>query len=182
MKLTAGLPNGKSIVLLHIDDWDLDWQDQYMFEQPVDLPAGTVLTSELIFDNSSDNPENPFDPPQEIRWGRGSNDEMGSVTLMTVATRRQDNARLQESLRQYFVKSLVNRSSADLIEMLMQLDNNRDGKLQRSEAPPRLDSAVFGFLDANKDGALTVAELMPVIKLRDRSQVRGRNKFAPSQR
>lgn len=182
MKLTAKLPNGKSIVLLHIDDWDLDWQDRYMFKQPVDLPAGTVLTSQLIYDNSSDNPENPFDPPQEIRWGRGSNDEMGSVTLMAVATTQQDNARLQESLRQYFVESLVNRSSTDLIEMLMQLDNNRDGKLQPSEAPPRLDKRLFGFLDSNKDGALAAEELMPLMKLRDRFQVQGRNRLAPSQR
>ena len=77
MKLTAELPQGRLLVLLHIDDWDLDWQDQYLFASPIDLPAGTELHVEILYDNSTDNPENPFHPPQEIRWGRGSDDEIG---------------------------------------------------------------------------------------------------------
>ncbi len=166
MKLTARLPGGESLVLLHIADWDLDWQDQYLFEEPVKLPANTVLTSELIYDNSGENPENPFHPPQEIRWGRGSNDEMGSVTLMTVPNQIRDVAKLQDAFRQYLVGSIVNRSSDDLVAMMMQLDNDHDGKLQPTEAPPRLGQA-FSFLDTNRDGAIEAEEFKRMIRLRD---------------
>ena len=169
MKLTAELPHGESIVLLHIDDWDLDWQDQYLYEEPVDLPAGTVLHADLSYDNSADNPENPFDPPRDVRWGRGSTDEMGSVTLMTVARRQQDHDELQVSVRQNVVDSLVNQGTDDLVEMLMQLDNDHDGMLQSSEAPPRFDGRLFGLLDANQDGGLQPNELKSLIKLRELS-------------
>ena len=94
MKLTAKLPSGESLVLLHIDDWDLDWQDQYLFADAIDLPAGTVLHSELRYDNSEGNPENPHFPPRDVRWGRGSTDEMGSITLMTVAATERRDGRL----------------------------------------------------------------------------------------
>ena len=67
---------------MQIDDWDLDWQDRYLYAEPVNLPAGTVITTDIVYDNSADNPENPYQPPQRIRWGRQSNDEMGSITLM----------------------------------------------------------------------------------------------------
>ncbi|MEM8671256.1 MAG: hypothetical protein AAGG48_27285 [Planctomycetota bacterium] len=180
MKLTATRPNGQSTILLDIDDWDLDWQDQYLFEQPIDLPAGTVLETELIYDNSSENPENPFDPPREIRWGRGSTDEMGSVTLMTTARFKRDNAMLEATIRQHVVESLVDRSTEDLVEMLMQLDNNHDGKLDPSETPPRFNRRMLKLLDRNNDGGLQKEELMPMIKLRDLPFFQGqRNSAAP---
>lgn len=167
MKLTASLPNKTSQVLLHIDDWDLDWQDQYWFERPLELPAGTELRCELVYDNSVDNPENPSSPPQPIRWGRGSNDEMGSVTLMTVATESENTAELQKAVVQHFRTSLVERSSADLAQMLMQLDNDYDGKLQTTEAPPTMSGQIFRILDRNQDGGVDEAEVLRILKLRD---------------
>lgn len=173
MRLTARLPNGESKVLLHIEDWDLDWQDQYLFADPIDLPAGTVLRSEIAYDNSADNPENPHNPPREIRWGRGSTDEMGSMTLMTVAKRKEDGSKLELAVRQHFLASLVNRESSDLVQMLMQLDDNDDGKLQRSEAPPRFNAEAFRFIDADNDGGLDAAEFARVLKLRDQLRAIG---------
>jgi hypothetical protein len=166
MKLTAQLPKGQARVLLHIDDWDLDWQDQYLFAEPIDLPAGTVLRTEIVYDNSVDNPENPHHPPREIRWGRGSTDEMGSVTLMTVASRKADEPQLQGAVRRHFIASLVDRENSELSQMLMQLDDNDDGKLQRKEAPPRLNSQLFRLVDQNGDGALDKSEVERALGLR----------------
>ena len=170
MKLTAETPDGQSTVLLKIDDWDLDWQDRYLFAEPVELAAGTVLHSEIVYDNSADNPENPYQPPQPIRWGRESNDEMGAITLMTVAKNEQQRPQLQSAVRKHFTETIVNRFSQGplLSQMLMQLDQNGDGKLQESEAPPRLSGRVFGLLDQDKDGALDSAELERLKELRDR--------------
>ena len=50
--------------VVHIDDWDFYWQDQYRLAQPMKLPAGTVLRSTFTFDNSrskSPQPESPGD-------------------------------------------------------------------------------------------------------------------------
>lgn len=176
MKLTATPPDGEPIVLLHIDDWDLDWQDQYWFAEPVDLPAGTVLHAELVYDNSADNPENPHHPPQPIRWGRGSNDEMGSLSLLTIAQQEKDRPVLQAKLRTHFLDTLVHRRGPELVKLLMQLDDDCDGKLQRSEAPPSLDTKTFEFIDADNDKGIDFAEFERVIKLRDRFRDGGTNR------
>jgi hypothetical protein len=135
------------------------------------LPAGTVLHVEIVYDNSADNPENPHHPPQVIRWGRGSNDEMGSITLMTIANQRKDELVLQNEIRKHFVAALVDRKGPILARMLLQLDDDGDGILQRSEAPPRINARIFGLADTDKSGGLDLAEIERLMKLRD--QVRG---------
>jgi hypothetical protein len=161
MDLTATLPDGQKIPLLRIDDWDLDWQDRYLFAEPVVLPAGTEIRTEIIYDNSASNPENPHSPPQRIRWGRQSNDEMGSITLLVVAADESERPVLQTAVREHFTATIANRflRGRDLGQMLIQLDENRDGKLQRSEAPPRLAGRGFALLDQNRDDALDEEEL-----------------------
>ncbi|TWT97128.1 hypothetical protein [Neorhodopirellula pilleata] len=166
LKLTAQLPSGQAKILLHIDDWDLDWQDQYLFAEPIDLPADTVLISELIYDNSAENPENPHHPPQDIRWGRGSTDEMGSITLLAIADDQNGEESLRNAVRRHFINSLIHREPSQLVEMLMQLDDNHDGSLQRSETPPRMKDRVFEFVDADDSGALDESELENVLRLR----------------
>ena len=95
MKMTATFPDGKTEVLLDIPDWDLDWQDTYYFEEKVILPKGTVLKSEITYDNSENNPDNPNIPPKRIKWGRESTDEMGSMTLTVVPAEAEDERSLK---------------------------------------------------------------------------------------
>lgn len=155
VRMTATLPGGKSKTLIEIDDWDLDWQDRYQFQNPISIPAGTVLTSELVYDNSANNPENPNSPPKEIRWGRQSEDEMGSVSVSVVAANESDRPKLASSLGRYYLRSMT---QGDLVDLIMQLDTNRDGGLQVDEAPPRLAQS-FRFLDRDRDGKLDRDEL-----------------------
>lgn len=75
----ATLPDGRREWLLRIDDWDFDWQDQYRFVEPLLLPAGSVITMELHYDNSADNPRNPSSPPKRVRFGPNSDDEMAEL-------------------------------------------------------------------------------------------------------
>ena len=166
MQLTARLPDGREKILLDIDDWDLDWQDQYLFSEAVDLPAGTVLESNITYDNSEDNPENPFHPPKDIRWGRGSNDEMGAMTLMTVAQNKEELPRLLSALRVHSVQPFVGLERSELVSMLMQLDNNSDGTLQPGESPPRMSGRVFQLGDSNRNGGLEANELDRLLRLR----------------
>ena len=43
MKVTATYPDGTVRPLIHIDDWDFNWQSTYTFSQPISLPAGTRI-------------------------------------------------------------------------------------------------------------------------------------------
>ena len=90
---SALLPDGTERMLLHIANWDFDWQDAYRLAHPLDLPAGSVLQITYRFDNSAGNPRNPDYPPRRVRWGQNSVDEMGDVWFQLVtpdaATRRR---------------------------------------------------------------------------------------------
>lgn len=84
LRMTAHLPNGESLVLLNIPDWDMDWQEDYRFAHEVELPAGTRLESVVVWDNSAAHADNPVVPPVRVRWGFESYDEMGSIDLFVV--------------------------------------------------------------------------------------------------
>ncbi|MFM1873103.1 MAG: hypothetical protein RL398_2525, partial [Planctomycetota bacterium] len=70
--------------LFAIARWDFDWQDDYRYVEPLELPAGTELAFEYVFDNSDANPANPSRPPQHVRLGDRSIDEMANLTLQVV--------------------------------------------------------------------------------------------------
>jgi len=55
-----------TIPLIKINNWDFDWQEGYQLEQPFKLPAFSRLHMQASFDNTSNNPRNPFSPPREI--------------------------------------------------------------------------------------------------------------------
>ncbi len=81
----ATLPDGKTKWLIRISDWDFDWQDTYRYAEPMALPKGTTLTMRYTYDNSTSNPRNPQLPPQRVRWGQNSTDEMGDLWIQAVA-------------------------------------------------------------------------------------------------
>ncbi len=56
-----------TIPLVKIDNWDFRWQFYYKFPKMIKIPAGATLIAEGLFDNTVDNPFNPFFPPREIR-------------------------------------------------------------------------------------------------------------------
>lgn len=176
MEMKATLPDGKIIELLTINDWDLDWQDNYQFKEPLQLPAGTRLDARLLYDNSEDNPENPHSPPRRIKWGRESTDEMGSITLQVVATQNSGHQKLTQATRtlivdaskKYFtgasgrLRDRLPKSSTDG-QLIKSLDQNSDGKLQKSEVPERVRDRVFRFADKNGDDELDKDELDKVL-------------------
>jgi tetratricopeptide (TPR) repeat protein/mono/diheme cytochrome c family protein len=91
---SAVLPDGSVRRLLHIADWDFDWQDQYRYVEPIVLPAGTVLRTEYRYDNSRGNRRNPDYPPRRVRWGQETSDEMGDVWFQVIADDEPTRSRL----------------------------------------------------------------------------------------
>ncbi|MFY9343065.1 MAG: tetratricopeptide repeat protein [Planctomycetota bacterium] len=95
MRGTATLPGGEQRVLFGTDAWDFDWQDDYRFHRPIELPAGARIAIEYGYDNSEHNP-NALRPLRAVRFGQASADEMGTLTL-EVAVAPGDRARLEEA-------------------------------------------------------------------------------------
>lgn len=74
-------PTGEVVNLVKIDNWDFNWQMTYQFRKLLKIPAGSTFIVEASYDNSADNPENPFDPPRDINYGWGTTDEMLNLVL-----------------------------------------------------------------------------------------------------
>lgn len=109
MKGYAVLPDGTRRTLLWIPDWDFAWQDQYRYETPVRLPAGTRLEMEFTYDNSADNPRNPNHPPRRVVWGPDSTDEMAGLHVQVIPVRREDLEELNQALWGKMMRTLGGR-------------------------------------------------------------------------
>lgn len=80
----ATLPDGAKKSLVRITRWDLNWQGVYKFRQPIFLPKGSVLSMRYSYDNSAGNPRNPHSPPQRVRAGNRSSEEMGHLWVQVL--------------------------------------------------------------------------------------------------
>ena len=94
----ALLPDGATRWLLYIDAWDFDWQDVYRYARPFRLPRGSTLVVEYTYDNSAANPRNPHTPPQRVRYGQRSTDEMGFLWLQVVTRTPGERAVLNDEM------------------------------------------------------------------------------------
>jgi hypothetical protein len=102
-KAHATLPDGTVKRLFYIDDWDFNWQGRYTYDKQVRLPAGTTVEGTVAYDNSAENPFNPFNPPRRIRWGLESTDEMGSVIFTAVPAQEADVDKFTSAVREHAV-------------------------------------------------------------------------------
>jgi tetratricopeptide (TPR) repeat protein len=89
MSGTATLPNGTVTPLLLIKQWDIRWQDQYRYREPLALPKGTTLRMRFTYDNSAANPRSPK-PTRRVVWGQNSTDEMGALWVEVIPQRPED--------------------------------------------------------------------------------------------
>jgi len=84
MRGWAILPDGTKKWLVWIKDWDIDRQAVYRYREPVRLPRGSVLHMRYVFDNSTENPRNPHNPPVRVGSGNRSEDEMSHLWLQVL--------------------------------------------------------------------------------------------------
>jgi tetratricopeptide (TPR) repeat protein/mono/diheme cytochrome c family protein len=84
LQATATLPDGSTKSLIHIPQWNLNWQAVYRYAEPVALPKGTTIRMRYVYDNSDDNALNPNHPPEHVRGGNRSKDEMAHLWLQVL--------------------------------------------------------------------------------------------------
>ena len=77
-------PAGDTIRFVSIRDWDFKWQEPYWFPKLQKIPKGTILTVEATYDNTTNNPANPYNPPQ-LTYSSGdmkTTDEMLTLVMI----------------------------------------------------------------------------------------------------
>jgi cytochrome c553 len=103
MDVWATLPPTKSgddpqkVPLIRINDWDFNWQGQYRYAEPLHLPKGATLHMTYTYDNSDDNERNPNTPPQRIRFGEQTTDEMAFCFLEVIPDNPMDGPTIRRA-------------------------------------------------------------------------------------
>ena len=75
MTYIAKYPDGREEILLSVPRYDFNWQNTYVPQRPIKLPAGTVLETVGHYDNSVRNRANPM-PNRPALWSEQTWDEM----------------------------------------------------------------------------------------------------------
>jgi len=85
-------PNGDTTKLVHILAWDFRWQDIYKFKHLIKVPKGSAVHIIGTYDNTTNNPFNPNNPPRVV-WSFGdmhSTDEMMTLLMIFLPYQKGD--------------------------------------------------------------------------------------------
>jgi tetratricopeptide (TPR) repeat protein len=166
----ATLPDGKKKTLIHIANWDLNWQAVYRYAEPVDLPAGTTISMRFTYDNSADNTRNPNQPPKRVVAGNRAVDEMAHLWLQVLPRESSDastdpRVAIQEALAWHHIQNDPEDFEAHYnLAALLQMRGDLQGALLQFTEAVRLrpddstaNNALGGVLLASGhvDGAIT---------------------------
>jgi peroxiredoxin len=148
-KLEIQYPDGRREMLIAVPRYDFNWQRDYRFAEPVNVPAGAKLIATYTYDNSARNPANP-DPTRAVPWGEQSFDEMLYTTLS------------------YRWVDETSDAPTDFDDQLMasrtigMFDDNIDDRVELAELKGRTGERLrtaFPMLDRDGDGALDSTEI-----------------------
>jgi len=78
-------PDGSTENLIHIPEWDFNWQGSYYFPKYMIAPKGSKIHAFATYDNTSENPNNPNNPAKIVTWGEGTEDEMYYLPILYTA-------------------------------------------------------------------------------------------------
>lgn len=74
--------NNTTTPLIDIPKWDFHWQGYYTFQSLIKIPANSTLYGVATYNNTTNNPDNPSNPPQDVSSGEHTTDEM-MITFVT---------------------------------------------------------------------------------------------------
>jgi len=136
---TATFPDGETLTLIHVTNWDFAWQEQYRYVEPIYLPVGTRIDTRFVYDNTADNPNNPHNPPRTVTWGPETTDEMASVVFTMVSDTEAERAVLRDGYREW-VEGQIGTIDLGILGPAARMqrrdifDLDGDGKVSFSEA------------------------------------------------
>lgn len=157
IQASATLPDGTKQTLIHIPQWNLNWQAVYRYAEPVHLPKGTTISLHYSYDNSDANPLNPNHPPVRVKGGNRSSDEMCHLWLQVLPVdfdpaQGDPRMALQEALARHNVEKNPGDFEAHYnLAAMLQAKNQLDGAIGEYETAIRLrpqDAAANNALGA----------------------------------
>src|SRR5271165_4347697 len=154
----ATLPDGTKKTLIHIPQWNLNWQAVYRYAEPVPLPKGTTVNLRYGYDNSEENPMNPNHPPARVVGGNRSSDEMCHLWLQVLpvnfdAAQGDPRMKIEEALARHNVDKNPGDFEAHYnLASMLQAQDKVEGAIVEYEAAVRLRPQ-----DATADNALGAA-------------------------
>jgi len=163
MKVFVTRPGGQRESIFWIDNWAFNWQNRYQYKEPVDLPAGTKIEMEIVYDNSTDNPSNPYDPPRRVGWGFQSNEEMGGISLLMVPKDRYKSRKLAREIRNAARRKMsgggmISGMIGQMASRIRDMDKDGDGFVNLEDLPQSYRRFV-GRYDRDGDGKLSSKEI-----------------------
>ncbi len=146
----AVLPDGSAFPLIHIADWDFNWQGVYQYDRPIRLPKGTRIEMSYVYDNSSANPHNPSHPPRRVKYGEKTTDEMAALVVTAMLVNQSDSAEFHRAIKLAALDQLL-----------------REGTLRDTPNAPRLKRLLRlqRLFAADPNGMLTEGRRARVIRL-----------------
>ena len=179
---------GRDETLLHVPQYDFNWQHTYVFQKPLPLDEFEAgLQFRATFDNSANNPFNP-DPTQTITWGDQTWEEMAvaffevarplktgdspQMRLTQAAAVRSPGTAASESAVQptTTVRSVEEQRQADIEayvqRVLAALDTDADGEIHKGEVDIVVRRLHFKLWDLDGDHVITVDEVRQVAERR----------------
>ncbi len=155
--LTLRYPDGREELILSLPRYDFNWQREYEFAEPIDVPAGSKLIAVYEYDNTEANPANP-DPTDEVHWGEQSHEEM----LFTAFNYRWKDETSANLLPHY--DAMLNSTRG-----FGMLDDNIDGVLEKDELKGEVGQQIaegFDRMDRDGDGKVSWDEYAAMLKAR----------------
>ena len=68
--------SGDTTKLISIPKWNFHWQGFYEYQKMVHIKNLSTFWAEATYDNTTNNPYNPSNPPQDVSSGEHTTDEM----------------------------------------------------------------------------------------------------------
>jgi len=179
---TATLPDGTRKELIHIRDWNLNWQAVYRYQTPLRLPRGTTVAMRWVYDNSSANPRNPNRPPKRVTAGDQATDEMGHLWLQLLPCGTGDQRMtIQEALMRKRIRRDPDNFTAHFnLGGVLQAKGDLDGAVQELHEAVRIrpqDAVALNTLGA----MLALRDDAPGAEKMFRAAVESRPDYADAQ-
>jgi tetratricopeptide (TPR) repeat protein len=170
LQALAALPDGSTQTLIHIPQWDLNWQAVYRYAQPVPLPKGTTIRMRYTYDNSVGNIANPNHPPRKVIAGNRSTDEMAHLWLQVLPhPSANPNVDPRMPIQEAMARHNIDKNPDDFeahynLAAILQAQDARTEAIQQFEVSVRLrpqDATANNALGASLLAAGQVSDAIP---------------------